>query len=242
METTTRMHPLIAIAAVSVTLFSLVGIGAVTGLIPTSHSQTAPIQAAAPVQEPAKPAQAAQAAEADAAVTASAAKPTVHKVAATQAKTVAHAARPAEEPMKVARAELPPMVAQTPPLPNQPAPYVEPAKPVCHDCGVIESVREVEKAGKASGSGAAIGGIAGGILGNQTGRGHGRDVMTVLGAIGGALAGHAIEKNTKKVMSYEIAIRFDDGATQLITQDSPPAWRSGDRVRLVNGVITANNG
>jgi len=40
MENTTSrsMHPLTAIAAVSVTLFSLAGIGAITGLIPTRHS------------------------------------------------------------------------------------------------------------------------------------------------------------------------------------------------------------
>ena len=72
--------------------------------------------------------------------------------------------------------------------------------------------------------------------------GRGRDVMTVLGAIGGAVAGHQIEKNVKKVKSYEIAVRLDDGSTQFITQDKPPAWRSGDRVRLVDGVITASNG
>ena len=38
------MHPLIAIAAVSVTLFSLVGIAAITGLIPTGHSQPAQVE------------------------------------------------------------------------------------------------------------------------------------------------------------------------------------------------------
>jgi outer membrane lipoprotein SlyB len=65
--------------------------------------------------------------------------------------------------------------------------------------------------------------------------------MTVLGAIGGAVAGHQIEKSVKKVKSYEIAIRFDDGSSQLITQGNPPAWRSGDKVKLVNGIITANN-
>ena len=45
----------------------------------------------------------------------------------------------------------------------------------------------------------------------------------------------------KKVKSYEIAIRFEDGSSRLITQDNPPAWRSGDRIKLVNGAITANN-
>ena len=139
-------------------------------------------------------------------------------------------------------AQYTPPATMAPPPPYQPAPSMAPAKPLCHDCGVIESVREVEKKGEAIGSGTAIGGIAGGILGNQAGRGHGRDVMTILGAIGGAIAGHEIEKNTNKVKAYEIDIRFDDGSTQLITQNTPPVWRSGDRVKLVDGVITARNG
>ncbi len=245
METAAKksMHPLIAIAAVSVTLFSLAGIGAITGLIPIGHSQTAQVQTPqGQAATPAKIAETAQTTEAApaAATPVSAPKPAAHKVVTKHVKPVAHAARPAEEPVKVAKSDGPVTVAQTPP-PAQPAPYAEPVKPVCRDCGVIESVREVEKKGEASGSGAAIGGIAGGILGNQTGRGHGRDVMTVLGAIGGAIAGHEIEKNTKKVKSYEIDIRFDDGSTRLIAQDSPPAWRTGDRVRVVDGIIVANN-
>jgi outer membrane lipoprotein SlyB len=112
---------------------------------------------------------------------------------------------------------------------------------MCHECGVIESVREVEKKGDGSGLGAVAGGVTGGLLGRQTGNGRGRDVMTVLGAVGGAFAGNVIEKNVKKVKSYELEIRFEDGSSRLITQDNPPAWRSGDRVRLVDGRITANN-
>jgi outer membrane lipoprotein SlyB len=122
-----------------------------------------------------------------------------------------------------------------------PPPNAVPPRPICRDCGVIESVREVEKKGQASGSGAAIGGIAGGVLGNQAGRGNGRTAMTLLGVVGGAIAGHEIEKNTAKAKSYEIDIRFDDGTTRLITQDTPPVWRSGDRVRVRDGVITASN-
>ena len=62
MEANTKkgLHPLIAIAAVSVTLFSLVGIGAVTGLIPTSHSQSTQMQPATAIPEPAKPVAAAE--------------------------------------------------------------------------------------------------------------------------------------------------------------------------------------
>lgn len=243
--TTTRsMHPLTAIAAVSVTLFSLAGIGAITGLIPIGHSQPAQIQAAKPAEQPAKLAATAQPVEAATVTTAkvSAPKPAAHKVAARHTKRVEQAARPAEQPAKTIRDEVPVRVAQNDPSPRyEPAPRTERAKPACYDCGVIESVREIEKKGEGSGLGVAAGGVAGGLLGRQTGAGRGRDAMTVLGAIGGAVAGHQIEKNVKKVKSYEIAIRFDDGSGQLITQGNPPAWRSGDKVKLVNGIITANN-
>ncbi|MGB7480705.1 MAG: hypothetical protein WA924_10275, partial [Burkholderiaceae bacterium] len=44
-----RLHPLVAAAAVAVTLASLVAIAAMTGLLPTSHSSNAPAaQIAAP--------------------------------------------------------------------------------------------------------------------------------------------------------------------------------------------------
>jgi outer membrane lipoprotein SlyB len=250
--TTKRMHPLTAIAAVSVTLFSLVGIGAITGLIPTSHSQSAPTQAAKPAEEPVKSAAAAQPAEAAPAVTMAeskpADKPVVHKAATKRAKPVEQAAKPATEPVKTAKVEPPVLVAQNtppagygPPPGYPPPPSVEPPKPICHDCGVIESVREIEKKGEGSGLGAAVGGVAGGVLGHQTGGGRGKDVMTVLGAIGGAFAGHQIEKNAKAAKSYEIAIRFEDGSNRVVNQDNPPAWHLGDRVKLVNGTITAYN-
>ncbi len=244
METTKTksMHPLTAIAAVSVTLFSLAGIGAITGLIPTSHSQPAQIQSTSPA-EPLKSAAATPPSQTTTVTTTTANVPKpAHKVAARRAKPVEQAARPDEEPVRTVRDEAPVRVAQNDPAPRyEPARRAEPAKPSCYDCGVIESVREIEKKGQGSGLGAVAGGVAGGVLGHQTGGGRGRDVMTVLGAIGGAFAGHEVEKNVKKVKSYEIAIRFDDGSSQLITQDNAPAWRSGDKVKLVNGVITASN-
>ena len=47
-EQKARLHPLLAIAAISVTIFSLVGIGAVTGLLPHSTPDKAEAPAAAP--------------------------------------------------------------------------------------------------------------------------------------------------------------------------------------------------
>jgi outer membrane lipoprotein SlyB len=251
METSRKsgMHPLIVIAAVSVTLFSLAGLGAITGLIPTSHSQSAPAQAAMEAPAPATLVAATEpAANSVPATAASETKAALHKTATRQVKPVVHAKRSTVEPVQVAAADTPVPIAQNNPPAYPPAnmmppppPNAVPPRPICRDCGVIESVREVEKKGQASGSGAAIGGIAGGVLGNQAGRGNGRTAMTLLGVVGGAIAGHEIEKNTAKAKSYEIDIRFDDGTTRLITQDTPPVWRSGDRVRVRDGVITASN-
>ena len=54
--TLSRIHPLMAAAAVSVTLVSLVGIAAITNLLPSSHGSSAdtasPISLAAPVAAP----------------------------------------------------------------------------------------------------------------------------------------------------------------------------------------------
>jgi outer membrane lipoprotein SlyB len=248
--TTKSMHPLTAIAAISVTLFSLAGIGAITGLIPTSQSQSTPAQATAPAAEPVKAAAATPPAETVAAPAPASVKPAAaHKPAAKPVKAPAPAAKPAEEHVAAVKTEAPVQVAQNvPPPPGagvppdyQAPPKVEAPKPICHECGVIESVREVEKKGEGSGVGAVAGGVAGGVLGHQTGGGRGKDVMTLLGAIGGAVAGHEIEKNVKKVKSYEVAIRFEDGSSRLISQDNPPAWRQGDKVKVVNGMIAAMN-
>ena len=64
----------------------------------------------------------------------------------------------------------------------------------CAECGVIQSVREVEAKGEGTGLGAAGGAVVGGVLGHQIGSGNTNKVMTVAGAVGGAVAGNEIEK------------------------------------------------
>lgn len=107
----------------------------------------------------------------------------------------------------------------------------------CPGCGEIASVREVVTKAKGSGLGAAGGAVVGGVLGNQVGEGRGKDVATAAGVIGGAVAGNEIEKRTRATKSYEITVRLDNGATQVINETNPPSWRAGDRVKVVNGVI-----
>ena len=103
-------------------------------------------------------------------------------------------------------------------------------------------MQEVPVEAKGSGGGAIAGGVVGGIIGNQIGKGATRDIATVLGAIGGAYAGNHIEKSTRESKRYEVTVRFEDGGTRSFSSDTPPAWRSGDRVRLQNGTLISGGG
>lgn len=122
------------------------------------------------------------------------------------------------------------------PTPAPAAPKVA-AAPVCHDCGVVESVRAVTKKGEGSGVGAVAGGVVGAALGNQVGGGNGRKAMTVLGAIGGGVAGNEIEKRAKSTTVQQVTIRMDDGSVRTVEQSSAPAV--GARVQIEGGKLRA---
>jgi outer membrane lipoprotein SlyB len=111
----------------------------------------------------------------------------------------------------------------------------------CAECGVIESVREIDTQGKGgSGVGAVGGAVLGGLLGNQVGAGRGKDAMTVVGAVGGAVAGNEVEKRVKTSKSYSITVRLNDGSSRVIHAATLPAWHTGDKVKIVNGAIHSN--
>ncbi len=114
------------------------------------------------------------------------------------------------------------------------------APATCAECGVIESVREVAAKGQGTGLGAVGGAVVGGLLGNQVGAGHGKDAMTVVGAIGGAMAGNEVEKRVKTTKSYEVTVRMNDGSSRVISEAGVPTWRTGDKVKLINGAIRSN--
>lgn len=105
----------------------------------------------------------------------------------------------------------------------------------CPTCGVVESVRYVEKKGEGSGVGAIAGGVLGGVLGHQVGSGRGNTAATIVGAGAGAYAGNEIERNSKKKSYYVVAVRLDDGRRRTITQGARPGVREGDRVKIVGG-------
>jgi uncharacterized protein YcfJ len=215
-----QTHPFVIMAAVALTLFSLVGIGAVLGWIPTSMGggvkpvATGPVTPEADVAGPLAHAPAEPAEE--------------PKQAVKQPKPRRKAVAKSEPQLQVAQAEPAPMVIPSPP----PVAAIP-----CRECAVIDEIREIEKDGEGSGGGAVAGGVVGGVLGHRIGSGRGNDIATVLGAIGGAVAGHQIEKNMNKSKEYQIFVRYEDGSRGLFTQGTPPSWRPGDKVKIVDGAI-----
>ncbi|MDZ7653103.1 MAG: glycine zipper 2TM domain-containing protein [Burkholderiaceae bacterium] len=80
--------------------------------------------------------------------------------------------------------------------------------------------------------GAVAGGVLGGVIGNQIGNGRGRDAARVVGILGGAVAGHQIEKQARSDVRYEIDVRMDDGTLRTVTPPQAPALQPGQPVRL----------
>src|SRR3990172_9533383 len=195
MNTTTQTnkspHLLIWIAGIAVILFSVAGIAAIMGWIPTSMGRSSD-----------------------------------NTELVKSGKLSTNTAKPAAPKAHTA----PVQVANN-----------APAKVKCAECGVIESVREIEHRGEGTGLGAVGGAVVGGILGNQVGSGRGNTAATAIGAVGGAVAGNEIEKRVKSTKGYEVTVRFDDGSSRVISAASAPTWRAGDKVKVINDAIQSNS-
>ncbi len=222
MQETKKINPLIALAAVSVTLFSLIGIAVMTGVMPSSFSKNSDtaLEAAAPKAQEAP----------------------IQKTQDTQAPQAKSVTPPAPKaPTRTAAAKTPAPVAPATPAPAPAAqPQPEPARaPVCDNCGIVASVDAIKLKGEGSGLGAVAGGVVGGLLGHQVGGGTGKKIATVAGAAGGAYAGHQAEKHLKSTVRYDVTVKMDDGTTQTFSYDAQPAFQAGSKVRVVNGTLTA---
>lgn len=227
--TNKRLHLLLTAAAISVTVFSAVGVGAMTGLLPVSHSTT-------PQPTPELVSKAPEAAVPTPPIGPAAVKEAAEMPPAATVST------PVRKPVKkhVARASVPPAAQpEYTPAPIAQAPAIEAPKPVPGILGVVESVKEVSQpAEKSNGVGPIAGGIAGAVLGNQVGHGMGKTIATVLGAAGGALGGKEIEKNVRATKHWEVVVRLDDGSYRTLKSDVAPYWHGGERVRLLDGRLT----
>ena len=187
--TASRIHPLVAGAAVAVTLVSLLGVAAVTGILPNSHGGTEPQQVAATTVTTVPTATAMSTTPISptllASPTSGAAPVLVHTpsgyqymqpvsapVAAyqqvepqnTAPKTHQHTARH-HHSQTYAQADT------RQPTYQQPV-YQQPAHRANSPVGI------------------ATGAVVGGLLGNQVGKGNGRTLATVAGAVGGGYLGN----------------------------------------------------
>jgi outer membrane lipoprotein SlyB len=266
MENPTRStHPLILVAASAVTIASFAAVASLAGWLPGNHTApAAPVaQLATAVQTPATAVLPPEMAPTPASektatlnipsgssITVNPAKERpAHQAAAPRKATVsAPAVTPVSSPKPA------PIFDENPgygnrdatPVSNTPVNdngiYVENSrKPpsICHDCGTVESIREIAQEGQGSGLGAIAGGVLGGLLGNQIGNGSGRKVATVAGVVGGAYAGHTVEKSTRSSQQFQVTVRLDDGSMRTINETQKPAWRAGDRVRISNDHLSS---
>lgn len=233
-KTPNKIHPLVAGAAVSLMLLSLVGVAAMTGLLPNSTSSTTPVAILA-----------SSAPEASDNTISTLAPTTAVKQFVAKKETEADAAT--DEQIQPKHKPVPkPVYKSTPSInPNAYVPYVPSVSPqpvqaaICGNCGTIESVNAIQQATQPNGIGAVAGAVLGGILGNQVGGGNGRKLATVAAAVGGGFAGNEVERRTRTTTSYEILVRMEDGSTRSFPDSGQSGWRSGDRVKVINGSLTS---
>lgn len=207
------LHPLVAAAAIAVIVMCSVGVAAVMGWLPTPS--------ATPHAEDPALAQPG---------------PEAANLAPAQPATPGQPQAPAARPPAQAQAQQ----AQAQ---GRPAPAPAPAAQACRDCGVVESIRQVQVPVKDNSDhlvGTIAGGVAGGVVGNQFGGGSGKTALTVLGAVGGALAGREVERNIRQqqtVTHYELTVRMNDGSSRQFRSAQPFAFASGDHVRVENNQL-----
>ncbi|CAB3659111.1 MULTISPECIES: glycine zipper 2TM domain-containing protein [Achromobacter] len=220
MNTSTRiqqarsgLHPLVAAAAIAVIVMCAVGVAAVMGWLP---SPSANPHADTPVAE---------------------AGPENANLAPAPQEAPAPASRQAQQSAPATQQARPASAS----APRAPAPA--PAQQACQSCGVVETIRQVQVPVKDNSDhlvGTIGGGVVGGVVGNQFGGGSGKTALTVLGAVGGALAGREVERNIRQqqtVTHYELTVRMSDGSARQFRSAQPFAFASGDHVRVENNQL-----
>ncbi|APA84469.1 glycine zipper 2TM domain-containing protein [Paraburkholderia sprentiae WSM5005] len=220
-----RLHPLIAVAAGAVLVASLIATAAITGVLPKASSngtQNAQTQAAQAIAQP----------------------PAVVDSAAPVNPSVQQQQLHAQQAVPAAPAPAPTQQQYTQPQQAQAAPqYAQQPAPraaYCSTCGTVASITVIRHEGRGTGIGAVGGAVAGGVVGNQFGAGGGRTAMTLLGALGGGLAGNSVEKHLRSTTSYSVRVHMADGKTRYFTYREAPPLRDGERVRVENGGLVAD--
>jgi hypothetical protein len=91
----------------------------------------------------------------------------------------------------------------------------------CPACGVVESMRKIERQGNVGGQYTA-------------------DIKVARGVTGGA-SGSVIAANAITGKGYEITVRFRDGSTTVLNEASPRTWPLGSRVIVIGRSSASSN-
>jgi outer membrane lipoprotein SlyB len=152
---------------------------------------------------------------------------------------VADAMPTPRDPEPVAAPPLPqvvqPSVHEAIPRIEQPLP--PPVAPPCASCGIVETIQLAEDPKRDGILGAIAGGIIGAILGDQVGHGRDRTTARILGAFGGAYAGHQIERGSRRGTHYDVVVRLPNGERRTVAFSSAPPLKVGDTVSFADGNI-----
>ena len=114
----------------------------------------------------------------------------------------------------------------------------------CPNCGVVRSVREVEREQPAPRTtadppgyvspgdfpGSLGGNLSSGWVATARYQGGAGWSQGYVGAVGSPEL-----KERFAERSYEIVVKLDNGRYQLVREDQPPPWQAGDRVKIVMG-------
>ena len=91
---------------------------------------------------------------------------------------------------------------------------------VCSVCGRVERVRELERA-----SPAALP-----LNGDQS-----ESIVMMIAALGGRIPSSG--SGAMSFHTYETAVRLDDGSIRILREPTLPAWKAGDRVKVMRGRV-----
>ena len=200
-QTANRIHPLMAGAAISVTLLSLVGAAAIAGLLPNSRGAIAPAESSL-VANAALPA------------------PAAPLVAPLVAQTIPQNVQQLQ-PQQQQQAPAPARVVHKPRVhhtqvaqashsyeerrydrqyQHQPAPQVAQTSQSYDERRYDRQYQPAAQAAPAQTNyvGIGTGAVIGGLLGNQVGGGRGKTLATIAGVIGGGMLGNEAQKQIQQ--------------------------------------------
>ncbi|WP_158939448.1 glycine zipper 2TM domain-containing protein [Burkholderia sp. S171] len=217
-----RIHPLIAAAAVAVIVVSSVGVAALTGILPSSKA--VPVAVTGPALIDTQPSDSLNGLKPNV-------EPQASSAAPTRPVTVTHHHHVAPSPQNYASNEIN-RVPAGPAFPAAPAadPYA----------GQVVSINAVRTAEPTTGLGALGGAVLGGLAGTQIGNGRGRTAATIAGALGGGLAGNTVEHAVHKATTYDVQVRMEDGSYRNFSYQTDPGLQSGQRVHVSGDSLTAS--